>query len=212
MYGWSLDDSPDGPRGTPGTRQAAAIHWNWTTEAENTDIADALGVTTDTVERYLHSEPADEVREQINNVRAEVRHVAVQELKSQLQAAGHESRTAEKPVKVWTNDDGELCVRDKHNEDGDVVGKYPVPDTMEMGHDSTARFYRREEVREILDLLTEIVGAKSPERMELEAEVDADVEHSGEVGVTHEVGDHVVDAVRDAAESNLAGDGDEEGE
>lgn len=180
MFGVSIDDNPDGPVGTPATRRAIAIHWNWTTDYSTEEIASALGVTARTVEKYLASKPNEEVREQMEGIESEARLVAVAELKSQLQRAGHASRTAEKPVKVWQDEDGHLNVRDVHDEEtGELITKEPVPFDVEMGPDETARYFRREEVREILDRLVDLVGAGEPERYELE--------HSGEVSGEFEV-------------------------
>ena len=136
-------------------------------------MAQALGVTEQTIEKYLRSPPAEEVREQLADTEAIVRHVAINELREQLREAGHESKTAEAPVKIYQDDSGQLVVNDKKNDEGEVVDRYPVPVDLEMGPDQKTRYYRREEVREILDLLTDIVGAKAAERHKHE--------HSGEV-------------------------------
>lgn len=169
MHGISIDDSPDAPVGTPALRRTIAIHWYWTTEHTIEEMADALGVTRQTVEKYLQSGPNQEVREMMSRVEEQVRMVAVQELREQLQAAGHRARTAEKPVEVWTDDDGNLRVKDeRHPETGELTGKYPVPEDIELGPDEEARFYARSEVREILDQLTDLVGAGEPEKVEHE--------------------------------------------
>lgn len=175
---------PDAPIGTRQRRITLALHWHWTSEFTNKEIAKRLGVSEETVSRYLHSEPAEEVRNQMNGVEADVRLIAVKELKSQLQAAGHEAKTAEKPVKVWQNDEGNLIVKDKIDEQtGEITGKYPVPHDIELGPDRKARYFRRAEVREILELLCEITGAKEPE----ELRIDQQTEVSGgfEVNITH---------------------------
>lgn len=168
MLGVSIDNEPDSPVGTPETRRTIALHWHWTTEYTNKEIASALGVREETVEKYLRSTPAEEVREQLADVQSEVRYVAVQELKHQLKAAGHRSRTAETPVKVWRNGDGDLVVQDQRDDAGKLTGRYPIPVDYEIGADEKVRYYAREEVRDILDLLTDIVGAKSPEEHKLE--------------------------------------------
>lgn len=183
MFGVSIDDSPDGPVGSPATRRAIAIHWNWTTDYSNEEIATALGVTTQTVEKYLSSGPNEEVKAQMEGIESEVRLVAVAELKSQLQRAGHVSRTAEKPVKVWQDDDGHLRVRDVYDDEGELVSKKPIPTDLEMGPDQTARYFRREEVREILDRLVELVGAAEPERHEIDHSGDVSGEFS--INITH---------------------------
>lgn len=168
MFGIDIEDSPDAPVGTPELRRSVAIKWNWTTEYTNEEIADALGVTPVTVSRYLSEGPTDDVKRMMDGVEAEVRMVAVAELRQQLQAAGHRSQTAETPVKVWTDENGDLMVKDKRNpETGELMGKFPVPRDMELGPDQEARFYARKEVREILEQLTDLVGAAEAEEVEV---------------------------------------------
>jgi hypothetical protein len=133
-------------------------------------MATALGVTEQTIETYLAAGPNDEVRKQMDNVEAEVRLVAVQELKDQLRRAGHRSRTAEQPVKVWTDENGNLNVREQRDDETDELqGRYAVPNDIEMGPDHSARYFRREEVREILSLLCDITGAGEPDQLEISA-------------------------------------------
>lgn len=170
MFGVSIDNEPDAPVGTPDYRRTLAIHWAWTTEYTPEEIGKALGVTGRTVEKYLKEGPGEAVQEQLANVESEVRLIAVRELKQQLRAAGHESRTAEAPVKIYQDDDGDLIVEDDVDDDGTVVDRFPVPVDLEMGADQTTRYYRREEVRTILDLLTDIVGAKAAEQHEVTGE------------------------------------------
>jgi len=166
MYGITLDDSPDNPVGTPAVRRTKAIHWNWTTDATHQEIADALGVTPETVRNYLNAGPTDAVREQMERVESEVRTVAVTELRSQLKAAGSRAKTAEKPVKVYENADGELEVMDVELENG-MSEKVPVVQDMELLPDEQARYYARDEVRDILEQLTELVGAAEAEQHEV---------------------------------------------
>lgn len=167
MFGISIDDRPDAPVGSPATRRAVAIHWNWTTEYEHAEMARALGVTDKTIRRYVKDGPTQAVREKMEGIEADVRMIAVAELKDQLRRAGHKSRTAEKPVKVWTDGNGDLHVEDKINpETGQVAGKYAVPDDIQLGADEKARFYARTEVREIIDQLTDLTGAGEPEQYE----------------------------------------------
>jgi predicted transcriptional regulator len=169
MYGVSIDDEPDSPVGTPATRRTIAIHWEWTTQYSREEMATALGVKKSTIDRYIREGPTDEVQRLMDGVEQEVRMVAVAELKDQLKRAGDRSRTAEKPVKVWTDEDGNLQVNDEiDDETGKLTGKYPVPDDMEMGPDYTARFFRREEVREILQQLIDLVGAAEPDELEID--------------------------------------------
>lgn len=171
MYGISLDDEPDRPVGTAAVRRSNAIHWNWTTDATEDEIGDALGVSARTVRRYLNEGPTDAVREQMEGVEAEVRMVAVAELRDQLRRAGHRSRTAETPVKVWP-EDGDLHVVDVVDEEsGKIKDKYPLPEGFEVGADEQTRYYAREEVREILDQLVSLTGAGEPE--------EVSVDHSG---------------------------------
>lgn len=167
-YGVSIDDERESPVGSPATRRTIAIHWNWTTEYTHEQMASALGVAPRTIREYLSDGPTEEVSEQLAQVEAEVRLVAVAELKDQLKRAGHKSRTAETPVEVWTDDDGDLRVNDEFDEEtGELTGKYPVPDDIELGPDETARYFRRQEVREILQQLTDLTGAGEPEQHEL---------------------------------------------
>jgi len=168
MYGVNIDDNPDAPVGSPATRRTIAIHWNWTTSYSDAEIASALGVTEHTVKRYYREGPTEEVQAQMDNVESEVRLVAINELREQLKAAGHRSRTAETPVEVWTDDNGHLQVNDKREpETGELTGRYPVPADIDLGPDEEARYYARAEVREILEQLTDLVGAAEPEEVEL---------------------------------------------
>jgi len=168
MFGIDIDNSPDAPVGTPATRRTVAIHWSWTSDYSTEQIADALGVQPRTVESYLQDGPTDAVQDKMDDVESEVRMVAIAELKSQLQAAGHRSRTAEQPVKVWTDANGRLNVKDKRNpETGEITGKYPVPSDMELDADEEARYYARAEVRDILEQLTDLTGAAEPDEVNL---------------------------------------------
>lgn len=191
MYGISLDDSPDHPVGTPGVRRTKAIHWNWTTDATHDDMAEALGVTTKTIQRYLNDGPTDEVRRVMDDVEAEVRMIAVAELRDQLKAAGSRSKTAEKPVKVYENDDGELEVNDIELEGG-ATKKVPQVQDIQLLPDEEARYYARDEVRDIIDQLTTLVGAGEPDKTA--------IEHSGRIDGEreHTVDDATREAVRDA--------------
>lgn len=170
MYGVSIDDEPDAPVGTPATRRTVAIHWEWTTEYSRERMATALGVTPQTIRKYLDEGPNEEVREQMAGVEQEVRLVAVRELREQLKAAGHRSRTAEAPAKVW-QEDGDIKVYNQTDDMGETVKRIPVPEGYDLMPDEEARYYARSEVRDILDQLTDLVGAGEPETVE--------VEHSG---------------------------------
>lgn len=170
MHGISIDDRPDGPVGTPALRRTIAIHWEWTTEYTREEMALALGVSEDTINRYLRGGINEEVKEVIHRVEGEVRLAAVTELKRQLKTAGHRARTAEKPVEVW-EEDGEIHVVDQADDTGEIVDRYPVPADYELLPDGEARYYARKEVREILEQLADLTGAAEPEQVE--------VEHSG---------------------------------
>lgn len=203
MHGFSIDQRPDAPVGTPDTRRTVAIHWHWTTEYSTEEIGKALGVSERTVEKYLESTPAEEVRKQLEDIEAEVRYVAVKELKEQLRAAGHRSKTAESPAKVWEDSEGNLRVKDVTDDDGELVKRVPIPADIELMPDEEARYYARAEVRDILDQLTELLGIAEPEQVEVDAE------HSGEVQLDHE---HGFDEETDRRINEMIkalGDGDE---
>ncbi len=171
MNGVSIDDDPDSPVGSKAFRRAIAIKWRWTTEYTIEEIASALGVRPRTVRSYLEEEPNEEVRQAMKVNEGLIRDIAVSELKEQLRAAGHRARTAETPVKVWTDDNGDLRVRDvRDDETGEVVKRVPIPNDIELGVDAEARYYARAEVRDILDQLTDLVGAKEPEQVEVMGE------------------------------------------
>jgi predicted transcriptional regulator len=171
MFGISIDDNPDAPVGTPATRRTVALHWDWTTEYSHEEIASALGVTRVTVERYHEDGPTEAVQEKMDGVESEVRLAAVSELKEQMRRAGSKSKTAEKPVKIYRNDDGEVEVRNIHDDEtGELVTKKPVPQDIEILPDQEARYYARAEVREIIDQLVELVGAAEPDKHEIMGE------------------------------------------
>jgi hypothetical protein len=168
MYGVSIDDRPDSPVGSPDTRRTIAIHWEWTTEYTRIEMAKALGVQKRTVDRYIREGPTDAVQKQMADVESEVRLIAVAALKQQLKAAGSRSKTVEKPVKIWQDDSGNVRIREKRDDTGEVVERAPVNIDVEMMPDEEARYYARAEVREILDQLADLVGAKEPDQLEVE--------------------------------------------
>lgn len=176
--GADIDDSADSPVGTREYRKTIAIHWHWTTEYTTTEIADALGVRADTVREYVSEGPSDAVQKQIENVESEVRLVAVQELRSQLQAAGHRSRTAETPAEIWQDGDGDIQIREQTDDEGTVQKRIPVANDIELLPDQEARYYARAEVREIIDQLVDLVGAGEPQQVELNANVEHEVKSS----------------------------------
>lgn len=169
MFGISIDDNPDSPVGRPATRRNIAIHWNWTTEYTIDEMATALGVTPRTIQNYINDGPTEEVQEQMKKMEQEVRLVAVSELREQLQAAGSRSRSAETPVKIYENDDGEVEVRDVRDDDtGELLTRKPIPQDIELLPNEEARYYAREEVRDILEQLVDLVGAGEPDQVEVE--------------------------------------------
>lgn len=156
---------PDSPIGSKKTRIRKALYWYWARDMTLEEIGEKLGVGTTKVHEYIHASPQSEaVQEQLDNVETQVRFVAIEQLREQLKQAGSRAQSSEKPVKIWTDDSGDLRVRDEHNDQGELVDKVPVPADMEMGADSEQRFYGRSEAREIIDLLTDIVGGKAAER------------------------------------------------
>lgn len=168
MYGVDINNDADAPVATPAFRRTVAIHWEWTTDYTRQEMADALGVTKQTIRSYLNDGPNEEVKEVVADLESEVRTIAVMELKDQLKEAGHRAKTAETPVKVWTGEDGTLRVKDIEDDDGEVVKRVPLPADLEMGADQEARYYAREEVREIIEQLTDLVGAGEPDEHEVQ--------------------------------------------
>lgn len=165
---------PNGPIGTKKNRIQKALYWYWTKDLTQEEIGEKLGVSQQKVAEYVRESPQSEaIQERLEDLETQVRYAAVEQLREQLKSAGARAESAEKPVKVWEDNHGNLCVKDKSNDDGEIVDRYAVPFDIEMGADEKARFYGRSEVREIIDLLTDIVGAKAAERHKLE--------HSGEV-------------------------------
>jgi len=158
MYGFDIDDRPDAPVGTPQTRRTVAIYWNWSSEYTQEEIAAALGVTEPTVRRYVREGPTDQVKEQMDDKESEVRVAAVAELKQQLQAAGHRAKTAQKPVKIYENEHGEVEVIEFELESGETK-KIPKVQDIQLLPDQQARFYARDESRDILEQLINLVGA-----------------------------------------------------
>lgn len=156
---------PDNPIGSKKTRIRKALYWYWARDMTQEEIGEKLGVGKSKVNEYIHASPqSDAVKEQLDNLETQVRFVAVEQLREQLKQAGSRAQSAERPVKIWEDDNGDLRVKDKHNDRGEVVDKFAVPANIEMGVDSEQRFYGRQEAREIIDLLTDIVGGKAAER------------------------------------------------
>ena len=165
---------PDGPIGTKKNRVQKALYWYWTQDYSQQEIADKLGVSQRAVSNYVREAPtSDAIQKRLDDLETQVRYAAIEDLRSQLKEASRRE-TAEKPVKIWQDEDGNLCVNDKRDDSGQVIDRYPVPQDFELGADEQARFYARSEKREILDLLTDIVGAKAAERQK--------IEHSGDGG------------------------------
>lgn len=156
---------PDHPIGSKKIRIRKALYWYWARDMTQEEIGEKLGVGKQKVSEYIRESPQSEaVQEQLDNLETQVRFAAVEQLREQLKQAGSRAQSAEKPVKIWEDDDGNLMVKDKHNHEGEVVDKFAVPADMEMGTDAEQRFYGRSEAREIIDLLTDIVGGKAAER------------------------------------------------
>lgn len=167
-----MSNKPKRAKGTLQWRVNRAIHLWFTTDMTQSEIGDELGVSRETVNDYIHSPPAEEVRGQLQDQAVQVRMAAFEELRRHMRVAGSRSRTAEKPVKVWTDDGGELRVEEIRDDEGRVIKHIPVPADMVMGPDEEARFYARKEVREALDMLIDLVGAAEPEQVEVEHGVD----------------------------------------
>lgn len=160
-----MDADPDNL--TPGQREAKAIHLWFTTDMSQSEIGDELGVTQGRISQIVNSEPSQEVQEFVDKQAAQVRVMALQELQRQLQEAGDRSRSAEKPVEVWEEDGYLHVAEDRDPETGELVDKYPIPAGYELAADHDTRYYRREEIREILDQMAELVGAKEPQEVEV---------------------------------------------
>lgn len=190
----------DGPIGTRKMRVQKALYWYWTKDLTLEEIGEKLGVAESTAHEYVQEAPTSPaVQEAVDDLEIQVRYIAAQKLRDQLKEAGVRAESAEKPVKVWTDSNGQLNVKDERNpESGELTGRYVVPESFEMGADEQARFYGRSEVREIVDLLTDIVGAKAAERQE--------IEHSGEIGVD---ADHTVELDAETAAKIREADLDE---
>ena len=161
---------PDGPIGSREVRVQKALYWHWTKDMTQEEIGDKLGVSARKVREYISEAPTSPaVQDAVESLEIEVRYIAAEKLKAQLKAAGQRAASAEKPVKVWRDESGDLYVKDKRDPETDeLTGRYPIPAGFEMGADEQGRFYGRSEVREILDLLTDIVGAKAADRQEIE--------------------------------------------
>lgn len=137
------------------------------------EIGDELGVSRQTVNEYIHSPPSEDVQNTLKEQARQVRMSAFSELQRHMREAGQRSRSAEKPIKVWRDDEGELNVQEITNDEGEVIKHIPIPADMVMGPDKEARFYARKEVREALDMLIDLTGAAEPERVELSGEVES---------------------------------------
>lgn len=174
-----MSDGDREPVGTKQWRVTCAIHDHFLTDKDWSEIAEPLGVSERTARSYVHEPPGEEVREILSDQAATVRIASVEELKEQLREAGERKRTAEKPIEVW-EEDGYLHVADQRDpETGELVDRYPIPADYELGADEEIRYYARTEIREIIELLTDITGASEPDTIRLEGDVG--VEHSGEV-------------------------------
>jgi len=162
------------PKGSKEWRVRRAIHLHYTTKLTEEEIGERLGVRARTVRKYLNETPAQEVQEQLVEQQAEARIIAYEELKRQLREAGERSRSAEKPVKIYENGDGELEVRDVYNDEGELVTKKPVPQDIDLLPDEKARYFGRQEVREILEQIAELLGIKEADEVEISGELEVD--------------------------------------
>lgn len=169
-----MSDSPKRARGTRQWRINRTIHLWMTTDKTQSEIGDELGVSRQTVNEYIHSPPAEEVQETLQEQARQVRMAAFEELRRHMRESGERSRSAEKPVKVWRNDDGKLNVETITDDDGNVVKRVPVPADLVMGPDEEARYYARQEVREALGMLIDLTGAGEPDRIQVDHGVDED--------------------------------------
>jgi len=177
-----MSDTPKRAKGSKKWRMNRAIHLWFTTDMTQEEIGDELGVSRQTVSDYIHSPPSKEVQETLETQATQVRLMAFEELRRHLREAGARSRTAKKPVKVYENEDGELEVEDIELESG-MTKKIPVVQDIELLPDQETRYYARQEIREALDMLIDLVGAGEPEQLELSGEVDtgADLEELAEM-------------------------------
>ena len=149
-----------------------AIHMSIMKGMSNREIAEELGVTEDTVSRYVNDTPSESVQHVMEQVQKETRSLAVEELKQQLYEAGSRARSAKKPMKVWQDSDGTVYVNEIVNGEGQVVDREPIPADIKMLPDEEVRFYSRKEIRDILDKLIKLTGAAEPEQHEVKL-VDA---------------------------------------
>jgi predicted DNA-binding protein YlxM (UPF0122 family) len=183
------DDRPDSPVGSKQHRITKAIHWHFTTDLTHAEIADRLGVREETVSRYIREPPVEEVRDQLQQQTLKTRLVAFEELKRQLREAGQRSRSAECPVKIWP-EDGAIHVTDIRNDHGKLLERIPIPEDFELGPDQEERFYGRNEAREILEMMVDLVGAGEPDTLRLEGGVNVEhagaVQHSGSLSIRFE--------------------------
>jgi predicted transcriptional regulator len=181
----------DRPVGTRDWRITRAINLTHTTERTQEEIADELGVSRTKVKEYLNTDPAEDVEEFLAEQQAEVRKIATGEYKRSLKEVGEQARTAEEPVKVWTDEDDELRVRPIEKQVGtdgfgepifETVDLEAVPHDVEMGPDTIERYHRREEMREIMRDMRQMVGADAPE----ESKHEITGEDGGPIEVTYE--------------------------
>lgn len=165
------------PVGSKEVRIAKAVHWDYTTKMTRQEIAEKLGVEKSTVDYYISQGSQDsDVQRMMDNEAKRVRLTAVRELKRQLIEASSRSQTAEKPVKVWQDSDGNMRVRSVRTDNGELVDREPVPADVEMLPDEQARYMSRKEARDILDQLADFTGAKEPKEISVDQDVSLDEE------------------------------------
>lgn len=143
-----------------------AIEWKFVRGWTNKRIAEELDVTPKTVSLYLNDPPEDFERP-IQHFKDELAFGTFERLRSQLHEANRRARNAEKPQKVFEYDEnGNLKTERIHFDDG---GSKLVPKVkdLEMQPDEQARFYARQEEREIIEMLWSLAGVEEPTEVDV---------------------------------------------
>lgn len=166
------DSLPDGPITNKKNRQRIAFNWVQRKGVPIEEVSERLGVSVDRVEKYVYSLD-EEVLQAMVHTRAEARALASQELQEQLQEVGRKKRTSETDVMVYTDEDGNLVKEEIEDENGQKH-ILKVPQDIEMQPDEEARFYARQEIREILSMLLDLTGGWEPIEVEKETTVSLD--------------------------------------
>lgn len=168
-----------GKNGPKQIRVTKALQWHYFSDKTQKEIADELGVSEQKVREYINETPTGlEVKEQLDRKEAEVRSSALDELREQSREASAAAREPDRIAPVWRNDDGDLEVRNVVDEEtGEVVDLEPVKQDLEIVPDQKIRSFRRQEVREIIEAMSKLVGI----------EENYSIEHTGEDGGPLEV-------------------------